>query len=112
MRFLFSITALILIASVAKAETQAERDDRRSSYIAGVSCSLVSQGQAMTVRYLEGGTGRVEWQEDDVALKWSVEKDVFCVQVTGGEKSCANLGAETSPNEEADFKREFAKNCF
>ena len=111
MRMLFLLAPILFVAKPAFAETQEERDARRSSYIAGLSCSLISQGQPMTIRYLEGGTGRLEWQEDDVALSWSIKNDIFCVQATGGDKSCSNLGAKTSPNEEQQFKDEFAKSC-
>ena len=105
-----SIAALTM-ATNAIAETQAERDARRSSYIAGLSCSFISSGQPMTVRYNAGGTGRLEWQEDDAALSWSIEKDVFCVQATGGRKSCSNLGSNVAPNEEETFKKQFLKSC-
>lgn len=104
-------TVLAALSNHAVAETQAERDVRRSGYIAGTSCSIISNGQPMTIRYLAGGIGRIEWQEDDAALEWSIKNDTFCVHVLGGEKSCSNLGAASSPNEEAEFKAEFAKSC-
>lgn len=110
---LISLTASILLAAAAaKAETQTERDERRSSYIAGFSCSLVVRGQPITVRYSNGGAGRMEWQEDDIAFQWSVKEDQFCTQVIGGEKRCSDLGSETSLNEKEEFQKALGKNCF
>ncbi len=113
MRILITTTFAILCgyAGTANAETQAERDGRRSGFIAGFSCSVVAQGQPMTIRYFEGGTGRVEWQEDDAAVTWSIEKDMFCIQVTGAERQCSDLGAAASANEEAEFEKELNKIC-
>ncbi len=106
-----TFAALLGIVGPASAETQAERDARRSGYISGFTCSKVSRGQPITIRYFEGGMGRIEWQEDDAALTWSIKKDVFCVQVTGAERHCADMGAETSANEEAEFEEELNKSC-
>ncbi len=106
-----TLAALFGIVGSASAETQAERDARRSGYIAGFTCSKVSHGQPITIRYFEGGIGRIEWQEDDAALSWSIKKDVFCVQVTGAERHCADMGVATSANEEAGFEEELNKSC-
>lgn len=114
MRSLLSVIAAIttILSTTALAETQAERDERRESYIAGFSCSLVVRGQAVTVRYVDGGTGRLEWQEDDIAFKWSVKNDQLCSQVIGSEERCSNLGSTSSPNEKEELQKALGKNCF
>lgn len=112
MRQIFLAAAVLAATPAAHAETQTERDERRASYITGFSCSMVVRGQPVTVRYSKGGAGRIEWQEDDTAFRWSVKEDQLCMQITGAEKRCSSLGSETSPNEKEEFQKALAENCF
>ncbi len=102
---------LALSSASTLAETQAERDERRASYFAGFSCSTVVRGQAMTIRYLEGGIGRIEFQEDDIAMKWRVKNDKFCRQVRNNEERCWDLGSESPPDEKEKVEATLRKNC-
>ena len=111
MKRLSMTVAVLLAAFAAKAETQAERDEVRASYFAGFSCSTIIRGQAMTIRYLPGGIGRIEFQEDDIAMKWRVKNDQFCRQVGTSQERCWNLGSKTSPNERETFQTALRKNC-
>ena len=114
MRILGLISAAAVCAALsgaALAETQAERDARRTGYVNGFSCSMVVRGQPIVIRYREGGIGRMEWQEDDVALEWRIEKDQFCVKVTAGREKCSTLRASSPPDEEAEFMAWLSQNC-
>lgn len=112
MRFLLAIAfALPLTPFTAKAETQAERDERRAGYFAGFSCSTIVRGQAMTIRCLEGGIGRIEFQEDDIAMKWRVKDDRFRRQIGTSEERCWNLGSKSPTDEKGKVQTALRKNC-
>lgn len=111
MRILLLTVAILLAASAVKAETQAERDELRASYFAGFSCSTIIRGQPMTIRYLAGGIGRIEFQEDDIAMKWRVKGDRFCRQVGTTEERCWDLGSKSSPSEKDEVQAALRKNC-
>ena len=112
MRFLLAIAlALPFTTQTAKAETQAERDERRAGYFSGFSCSTIIRGQAMTIRYLDGGIGRIEFQEDDIAMKWRVKDDRFCRQIGTSEERCWNLGSKSPADEKEKMQAVLRKNC-
>lgn len=111
MRIILLSVAILAAAYTANAETQAERDELRASYFAGFSCSTVIRGQAMTIRYQKGGIGRIEFQEDDIAMKWRVKDDKFCRKIETSEEQCWDLGSEVSANEREEVQVALRKNC-
>lgn len=111
MRLISATLAILLMSFTAHAETQAERDELRASYFAGFSCSTIIRGQPMTIRYLAGGTGRIEYQEDDIAMKWRVKDDNFCRRIGTSEEKCWNLGSKSSPTEREEVQKALRKNC-
>jgi len=102
---------IALNSSPSFAETQAERDAQRSSYIEGYKCNGLSQGQDMTMRF-KRGYGELRVGEAEVNFRWSIKEDVLCFQYDGQKKGCSTLPARRYSDEKEALRKMLSPSCF
>lgn len=98
---------------MTEAEIEAlPRDERRTKYIEGFSCSRYIQGQVGFLRYEEGGVGYFGHQEDDVKFTWWVRDDKYCLKLPNRvEPRCVDFPARDVPNERAEITKWLQRSC-
>ncbi len=88
------------------------RDQRRTKYIEGFSCSMYIYGQLGFVRFEPGGVGYLGHQEGDVKFSWWIEDDEYCTQYPSQvEPVCSLLPKRRLPDERATFRQWLTESC-
>lgn len=99
--------------TLTEAEIEAlPRDERRTKYIEGFSCSMFIYGQVGFMRFEPGGVGYAGHQEDSVKFAWWVRNDQYCTQYPRQvEPRCSDLPKRRLPDEREAFQKWMTKSC-
>ena len=111
-RILSAFAAILVTGATttAHAETGAERDARRATYVEGFSCWFSSNGQSVRVVYSKNGVGEFYYSHDQIQFSWKVENDKFCRTVRGNER-CSDLPPRDIGDEAAKFEAFLLRGC-
>ncbi|MEM7269123.1 MAG: hypothetical protein AAF401_07705 [Pseudomonadota bacterium] len=107
------ILALLIAlgATPALAETQSERDARRTGCIEGFSCWKTASGGYQTRFVFEkNGAGEIYNSAGGMPLRWKVQADTLCITVNGTER-CNDLPNRDTGDEEEKFKTFMGRIC-
>ncbi len=107
-----AVSVLAVLTQTATAETQAERDARRTSYIVGVTCSIMWAGQPGQIDFSADGVGEISHHEDGLNFEWWVREDKYCFQFQGDEPNCSTWPSRDIGDEKNKIVKAVTSECF